>query len=157
MPVITTSSWTSVRLSFSNPDQRGAKWSKATLKWCNIIYRCNTTTTLTFPDGRSLRIYGSLLTEQWGVGTFQYPAGRDVWAHRVPHDTDVLLTHCPPKGHLHRDGLASSRFLLGEIRRVKPQLVVFCHVHGGYGQEKIMFDAIQATYDRVLPAGKDLF
>ncbi|EON62420.1 hypothetical protein W97_01642 [Coniosporium apollinis CBS 100218] len=94
---------------------------------------------------------------EWGIGVFQYPPGRDVWSHRVPYDTDILLTCGPPKGHLNCDRLGNSRFLLSEIWRMKPRLVVFGHIHGGYGQEETTFDAIQATYDRVLPAGKGLF
>ncbi|KAJ9644129.1 hypothetical protein H2199_003997 [Coniosporium tulheliwenetii] len=137
-----------------NTRERGS-WSsvQAQLNW---LHKQPHRYKVVIAGNHDLILDSAFVSQQWGVGAFQYPAGRDVWAHRMPHDTDILLTHGPPKGHLDRDGMGS-RFLLSEIWRVKPRLVVFGHIHGGYGQEEITFDAVQAAYDRILPAGKGLF
>lgn len=54
----------------------------------------------------------------------------------IPDHTDILLTHGPPKGVLDQTtrGLAvGSSSLLERIQLVKPKLVVFGHIHEGYG------------------------
>jgi hypothetical protein len=122
--------------------------SRADLKWGEIIYLNNSSVKLDFANGRSLNIYGSPLTKQFGTWAFQYPPIRDVWSNTVPVETDVLLTHGPPKGYLDTDGLGSG-FLLKEIWRVRPRLVLFGHIHAGYGQEIVRFDSVQKAYDSV--------
>lgn len=62
------------------------------------------------------------------------------WAH-VPEDTDVLISHGPPFGHLDvtaRDkNHVGDRALMRAIERVKPRLVVCGHIHEGAGQSEI--------------------
>jgi Icc-related predicted phosphoesterase len=59
---------------------------------------------------------------------------------RIPADTNLLVTHGPPFGILdHGPGSgypAGCRQLLDAVRRVKPMLHVFGHVHAGYGTFK---------------------
>ena len=61
---------------------------------------------------------------------------------KIPEDTDVLISHCPPFGimdHVRRangdlgqsQGCASLR---DRIKLIKPKLSVFGHMHEGYGQ-----------------------
>jgi len=60
------------------------------------------------------------------------------WDH-IPDDTDVLITHGPPRGYL--DQAAPHKKsehlgcddLLDAVLRVKPKVHVFGHIHGGYG------------------------
>ena len=47
----------------------------------------------------------------------------------------VFLTRGPPAGYLD-DGGWGSEFLLTETG-VRPQLVIFGHIHGGYGKEVV--------------------
>lgn len=47
----------------------------------------------------------------------------------------VFLTRGPPEGYLD-DGGWGSEFLLTETG-VRPQLVIFGHIHGGYGKEVV--------------------
>ncbi|TVY78102.1 putative rhamnogalacturonate lyase C, partial [Lachnellula suecica] len=122
--------------------------SRSDLKWGKIIYLNNNSVKLDFANGRSLNIYGSPLTKQFGTWAFQYPPIRDVWTNTIPLETDILLTHGPPKGYLDTDGLGSE-FLLQEISHVRPRLVVFGHIHGGYGKEAVRFDGVQKAYDGV--------
>lgn len=123
--------------------------SRSDLDWGDIIYLNNSSTTLNFLGQRRLKIYGSPLTEQFGTWAFQYPPIRNVWNEVIPADTDILLTHGPPLGHLDRDGLGS-RFLLKDLCRVKPRLVVFGHIHAGYGREDVRYDWFQSIYDGVM-------
>lgn len=61
------------------------------------------------------------------------------WA-LIPEDTDILITHSPPFGIL--DAVFAKRIylnvgsqsLLDRVEHVRPELHVFGHVHGGYGQ-----------------------
>jgi predicted phosphodiesterase len=57
---------------------------------------------------------------------------------RIPDGTDVLITHGPPWGILDRgagpDGPQGCPRLLAAVRRIKPRIHVFGHVHEGYGQ-----------------------
>lgn len=56
----------------------------------------------------------------------------------VPEDTDVLVTHGPPRGigdhHTFLFANAGSQALRDAIRRVSPQYHVFGHVHERYGR-----------------------
>ena len=61
-------------------------------------------------------------------------------------ETDVILTHQPPKGYLDTDGLGSEIFFK-EIWRVRPRLVVFGHIHSGYGKGIVRFNGVQKAYD----------
>lgn len=60
---------------------------------------------------------------------------REAW-NKIPKDTDVLITHCPPFGVL--DQVRGGEHLGCEelnIRRaaVKPRVHIFGHIHDGYG------------------------
>jgi Icc-related predicted phosphoesterase len=85
-----------------------------------------------------LKVWGSpttpLLGEAFGVVS---DTDRARLYSRIPSDTDVLVTHGPPFGILdqapgseHHQGC---RQLLAAVRRIKPMLHVFGHVHAGYG------------------------
>jgi Icc-related predicted phosphoesterase len=60
------------------------------------------------------------------------------WA-LIPEDTDILVVHGPPRGY--GDGvpedngvrLCGCPYLLERIKKVKPRLVVFGHIHEGRG------------------------
>ena len=77
---------------------------------------------------------------------FQYPPIRNVWKDRIPNGTDIVLTHGPPKGHLDLGG-KGCEWLLHELWRIKPRVVVFGHIHQSRGQEALTWDLIQNGYD----------
>lgn len=118
------------------------------LDWGGIIYLQDTSTTLTFGD-RSTTVYGSSLTTQHGISAFQYPKDQDVWSSKIPPNTDILLTHSPPWGHL--DGVKKSGcpFLAREVARSRPRLVVFGHIHVGYGIEEKVFDTVGRAHEGI--------
>jgi predicted phosphodiesterase len=100
---------------------------------------------------RRIRIYGAPQIPACGpmsVHAFQYPRGQDAWSETIPEDTDILVTHTPPKHHLDLalpTGLGCEH-LLAEVRRVKPTLHVFGHVHWGAGQTVVWWDKAHDAY-----------
>lgn len=126
------------------------------LDWSGIRYLQNEAVTLELPVGeqqvRRVKIYGSPLTPELGRWAFQYPAIRDVWTGQIPEDTDILVAHGPPALYGDWDGetgpsgrvkVKGDGYLLREIRRVKPKMVVCGHIHGAYGLASIEHDGIQ--------------
>ena len=88
-----------------------------------------------------VRIWGSPWQPwfyDWAFNLERGPALVAKW-DLIPTGTDVLLTHGPPLGHGDRttsgnpEGCAD---LLEAIRRVRPRLHVFGHIHEGYGQTR---------------------
>lgn len=86
--------------------------------------------------------YRRTLTE---AQTFQHPYIGDIWK-LIPDDTDVLITHGPPYQILDElvfvDGTPRGEFvgceeLLRVIKRVKPDVHIFGHIHCGYGEKHI--------------------
>ncbi len=64
---------------------------------------------------------------------------------KIPNDTDVLITHGPPRGILDKvvrsipgeDPHVGCDDLLDAIERVQPSIAAFGHIHEGYGVENI--------------------
>ena len=105
-------------------------------------------------EGRSqrrIRIYGAPQIPACGpmdVHAFQYTRGQDAWSETVPEDTDILVTHAPPKYHLDLplpQGMGCEH-LLAEVKRVKPVLHVFGHVHWGAGKTVVWWDKAHDAY-----------
>lgn len=80
--------------------------------------------------------------------SFQYERQDTPWENKIPIETDVLITHTPPKYHL--DINLGCAGLLKEIWRVKPRLHVFGHIHSGHGREPVFWDEGQAAYERLM-------
>ncbi|ARF09799.1 calcineurin-like phosphoesterase [Indivirus ILV1] len=59
---------------------------------------------------------------------------KEVW-NQMPNDTDVIITHSPPKGIL--DGRTGSKNLLDIVSHVKPKCHLFGHIHTHYGTKTI--------------------
>lgn len=94
-----------------------------------------------------LKIYGSPWSpwfggEYWVYNAHRGEAIRKIWA-KIPDDTDVLITHGPPRGILDRVPRVAEPQgcldLLDRVRQVKPKLHVFGHLHSGGGQKKYLF------------------
>lgn len=89
-----------------------------------------------------VKIYGAPWQPEFHGWAFNLPrCGQDlmrVW-NTIPKDTDILITHGPPQGHLDMSGPPYNEPNLGcELLRVKvdeqpPKIHVFGHIHGGYG------------------------
>lgn len=102
-------------------------------------------------EARRLRIYGAPQIPACGsmsVHAFQYARGSDAWSETVPEDVDILVTHTPPKYHLDLalPNALGCEHLLKEVRRVRPALHVFGHVHWGAGREVVHWDRAHEAY-----------
>lgn len=131
---------------------------RETLDWGNLIYLSpdSPTTTITCSNGRKLKIHGNPLTPRHGNWAFQYPRNHDPWRDQIPQDTDILITHGPPKGHLDTASHYGCIHLLREVWRVKPRVHVFGHIHDGYGTEYVQYDELQRAHEDVVIAGGGL-
>lgn len=91
-----------------------------------------------------VKFYGSPWTPtffEWAFMKDRGPEIRAVW-EKIPHDTNVLITHGPPMGILDRNaiwgdmcGCADLRDILFDGRLDQLKLVTFGHIHEGYGQQ----------------------
>ncbi|KAJ5948322.1 hypothetical protein N7466_001337 [Penicillium verhagenii] len=140
------------------------------LDWSGVEYLQDEAITLKLPvpglgkqQVRRVKIYGSPLTPEFGLWAFQYPPIRDVWTGRIPDDTDILVVHGPPALYGDNDGekrptgqvkVKGDGYLLCEIRRVKPRMVVCGHIHGAYGLAAIQHDDIEDAMDGLQMAWK---
>jgi predicted phosphohydrolase len=85
-----------------------------------------------------LRIWVSPVTTLYG-GAFglSSPADREWLYATIPADVDILVTHGPPYGILDRSPGSTDHVgcpqLLEAVRRIKPKLHIFGHVHGAHG------------------------
>jgi Icc-related predicted phosphoesterase len=85
-----------------------------------------------------LKIWGSPITPLYG-GAFGIsdPEKRAAHYATIPSDTHILVTHGPPYGILDGKPGTTEHFgcpeLLKAVKRVKPLLHIFGHVHSGYG------------------------
>ncbi|KAF2244090.1 Metallo-dependent phosphatase [Trematosphaeria pertusa] len=102
---------------------------------------------------RRIILYGAPQIPACGpmsVHAFQYPRGRDAWSETVPEDTDILITHTPPKYHMDLalpNGMGCEH-LTTEVKRVKPTLHIFGHVHWGAGHEVVWWDGCHDAYEK---------
>ncbi|MCJ1482484.1 hypothetical protein MMC06_002650 [Schaereria dolodes] len=137
--------------SFLDPRSRYASDSHNSLDWGDIHYLQHSSVILTFPNNRRLNIYGAPQTPECGGPefAFQYPRGEDAWSGTLPPETDVLVTHTPPRHHLDLPAGLGCALLLKEVWRVRPKLHVFGHVHAGVGRESVFWDEAQRAYERV--------
>lgn len=89
-----------------------------------------------------LRLYGS----PWQPRFFDWAFNADEpelaerWA-AIPEDTDILVTHGPPRGYGDLEPAGKVRCgspsLLERIEQVRPRLAVAGHIHDGYGVYQI--------------------
>ena len=87
---------------------------------------------------QGLRIWGTPTTPLYG-GAFGISSAQDRSRlySTIPNDTDVLISHgppwgvldCPPGANQH----AGDPELLKAVRRIRPKLHVFGHIHAGHG------------------------
>lgn len=86
----------------------------------------------------NINFFGSPYTPSFGEG-WAYNVNRsklDRYWEDIPNDTDILITHGPPKGILDLVGRDHSfteqvgcKALLNHVFRVKPQYHIFGHIH----------------------------
>ena len=118
-------------------------------QWDGIRYLQDDSTNILFSNGRVMKIFGSPWTPTPGTWAFQHPPDKDVWTSKVPDDTDILVTHRPPRFHLDAAGFGDGN-LLQELWRVRPRLHIFGHIHEGYGRDFLIHDQFELWYEDIL-------
>ena len=103
-----------------------------------------------------LKIWGSPVTPfDWGAFGPETSEERECLFSRIPQGTDILITHGPPRGILDKalkqkepQGCGQ---LLAAVRRVRPRLHIFGHIHEQYG----MFSSSGTLFVNAALAGPD--
>jgi Icc-related predicted phosphoesterase len=91
-----------------------------------------------------IRFYGSPWQPWFFNWAFNLPREgeelKEKWS-AIPKDTDILITHGPPKGILDRVIRGAEHvgceLLRDRIFEIRPKIVSFGHIHEAYGQEEI--------------------
>lgn len=86
-----------------------------------------------------IKIYGSPTTPRFHDWAFNKERGAAIameW-EKIPHDTDILVTHGPPLNYGDRtirgNRLVGCVDLLNTVIQIKPKLHIFGHIHEGRG------------------------
>ena len=92
----------------------------------------------------TFKVFGSPYSPARGLWAFSYLPNEasSLWA-KVPLDTDIVLTHTPPRYHCDesRDrGAAGCEDLRQTLWRVRPRLAICGHVHEGRGVQRVKWD-----------------
>lgn len=102
---------------------------------------------LTTPTTPKIKFYGLPWTPTFGYGWAYNADSRKMkfMSDKIPNDTDVLISHGPPKFQFDRtfsNDLAGSEPLLERLQQLdNPKVVVFGHIHEGYGSDGFFFNA----------------
>ncbi|KAI4159413.1 MAG: hypothetical protein L6R39_000391 [Caloplaca ligustica] len=139
--------------SFFDPRSRHESDHDRAIDFKGIRYLQHSSVTLDFPGvkNRRLTFHGAPQIPACGGDdfAFQYSRHQDPWSGTIPHSTNVLVTHTPPRHHLDLPHGMGCKYLLKEVWAVKPKVHVFGHVHAGYGRESVFWDEGQKAYERV--------
>ncbi len=117
-------------------------WSLLTIKdYPNLIYLQDEGYSIyDTDDDSSVKLYGSPWQPEFFNWAFNLPRNGEVMKAKwddIPDDTDILITHGPPFGHLDIPGGQSIRvgceMLRHRVDEIKPKIHVFGHIHGANG------------------------
>lgn len=106
----------------------------------NVHYLLDSHVTL-----EGVKIYGSPWQPWFYNWAFNLPRGgialKENW-EKIPPDTDILVTHSPPKGILDENSIRKEvgcELLATQLYRMKkcPRIHVFGHIHEAYGTKQI--------------------
>ncbi len=95
-----------------------------------------------FVEIEGIKFWGSPITPWFFDWAFNRQRGAEITAHwqKIPKDTDILITHGPPKGILDKTmhGLeVGCQDLLEAVQRICPRYHIFGHIHEAYGIHQI--------------------
>ena len=89
-----------------------------------------------------LKCWGSPVQPDLIGWAFGRARGEQMKAHwdLIPLDTDILITHTPPRGILDQSSsgkVLGCEELLKKMVWIKPRIHIFGHIHASYGQQRI--------------------
>ena len=93
----------------------------------------------------SFKVFGSPYSPAHGLWAFGYSPeeASKIWDDTIPLDTDIVVTHTPPKYHCDESkhgGAAGCQALREQLWRVRPHLAICGHIHEGRGAEIVYWD-----------------
>ena len=93
----------------------------------------------------SFKVFGSPYSPAHGLWAFGYSPeeASKTWNDVIPLDTDIVITHTPPKYHCDESkhgGAAGCQALREQLWRVRPSLAICGHIHEGRGAEIVYWD-----------------
>jgi len=97
------------------------------------------------PNVKTAKIYGSPWQPEFYNWAFNLPRRGDELKAKwdaIPEDTDILITHGPPQGHLDASGSPYNEPNLGcellrvRVDEIKPKIHIFGHIHGSSGYKE---------------------
>lgn len=110
----------------------------------NIIYLENQSC-----EVLGLKIWGSPVQPTFCDWAFNVDRGEPIRKYwdKIPEGLDILITHGPPAQILDQSVPGKSEHcgceeLLVAIKRTRPRIHVFGHIHGGYGKHRTTFDTV---------------
>lgn len=110
----------------------------------NIIYLDDSDVTI-----EGIKIWGSAISPWFHDWAFNRHRGEEIKKHwdLIPNDTDILVTHGPPYKILDEvlprfaanndEPNVGCKDLINAIKRVKPKIVAFGHIHEQWGEDTI--------------------
>lgn len=116
-------------------------------------------------NGAKFSVYASPYTPEFGDWAFSYKRNEDRFSrpeqvakgcvstmeHPIPSfpDIDIIMTHGPPKDIMDKcaQGHQGCENLLRAVRRARPRLHCFGHIHEGYGGEVVAWDQDSSETD----------
>lgn len=128
-----------------------------------ITYLCHGSATirLNVPDGRHtcFNVFGSPFSQRHGLWAFGYdgPCNHNPSAELtplwdlIPMDTDVIITHTPPRTHcdavVEQNRPRGCEALRQALWRVRPRLAICGHLHQGRGAECVRWNLDDGSSD----------
>lgn len=124
-------------------------WTDEYAKSQGIRYLTEGTHTFELSSGVTFTVYASPYTPRYGgEWAFQYPSKMDRWdpqkaadSQAIPNNevVDIVMTHGPPALILDRakNGSGGCEHLLRSIRRTRPLLHCFGHIHESFGAQVV--------------------
>lgn len=83
--------------------------------------------------------------ENNGNWVFEYAARQSdqgFWTAKIPTETDIFVTHMPPRFHLDLNSHGDES-LYRELWRTRPLLHVFGHFHESHGDDSLVYDEFE--------------
>lgn len=115
---------------------------------------------------KGLKIWGSPVQPEFNRWAFnrarsiedaqrlQIPDTKPHW-DKIPENTDILVTHGPPMGILdlvkhpwssNKDQNVGCEKLMQAVKKIKPKLHIFGHIHEGRGVKVVKMDKVPVTF-----------
>ncbi|EER45033.1 serine/threonine protein phosphatase [Histoplasma capsulatum var. duboisii H88] len=141
--------------SFHNQRRESADDCQALFTKSSIVYLNHESAVirLSNPGGPQsiFKIFGSPYTPYCGKWAFSYTSEEacGIW-DKIPLDTDIVLTHTPPRSHCdeNRHDSLGCEHLRQALWRVRPRLAICGHVHEGRGYDRVLWDIALQSGER---------